>query len=391
MMFRRFIQWGWTFVFRPQRAEFYRDLADMFRRNESMMGFFEGEIANAVRTRQRARAAALRMMLARLQGGHQAGRVGHLLEGVMPASDMMMIVGVDHADDKVRALLSLADAVEAQRTMRTTVLSYAFFPLVMLPLSYVLIRILSEVILSIDRSAPDCVKDELWSGSNGWARQMAVLMDQFGLPTVVMFVVLLALALVSLPRWRGRTRLWVEAWPVYGLYRDFQSGLLFSALAMLLSNGSTLKGALEDIAQGSSTWMRWHLTRVLRSLDDNPTNTIEAFSRGLLSPYMLARAATLQRTSASFAEVLIELGTRESERVLKGVRHAAVIANVAIVGVLLCVCTFMGLSTLTVPGRFSALMEPSTLMSLKQAHEAKNASRRSSSSISTTRLDQSKP
>src|SRR5690349_3294803 len=103
-MFKRFIQRCWVQVFRPQRAEFYRDLADMFRRNESMMGFFEGEIANAVRTRQRARAAALRMMLSRFQGGHQAGRVGHLLEGVMPASDMMMIVGVDHADDKVRAL-----------------------------------------------------------------------------------------------------------------------------------------------------------------------------------------------------------------------------------------------------------------------------------------------
>jgi len=135
--------------------------------------------------------------------------------------------------------------------------------------------------------------------------------------------------------------------------------------------------------------MRWHLTRVLRSLDDNPTNTIEAFSRGVLSPYMLARAATLQRTSANFAEVLIELGTRESERVLKGVRRAAVIANVAVVGVLLTVCTFMGLSTLTVPGRFSALMEPSTLMSLKQAHEARNASKRTTNPA--TRLDEDRP
>jgi len=389
MIFKRWTKWWWVILFRPQRAEFYRDLADMFRRNEPMMGFFEGEIGNAVRTGQRARAAALRMMLARFQSGHQAGRVGHLLEGVMPSSDRMMIVGVDHADDKVRALQSLADAVDAQRTMRTTVLSYALFPLVMIPLSYLLIRILSDVILSIDRSAPDCVKDELWSGSNGWAKQVAILMDQFGLPMVALLGALLALALASLPRWKGRARLWIESWPVYGLYRDFQSGLLFSSLAMLLSNGSTLKAALEDIALGSSTWMRWHLTRVLRSLDDNPTNTIEAFSRGVLSPYMLARAATLQRTSANFAEVLIELGTRESERVLKGVRRAAVIANVAVVGVLLTVCTFMGLSTLTVPGRFSALMEPSTLMSLKQAHEARNASKRTTNPA--TRLDEDRP
>jgi len=142
-------------------------------------------------------------------------------------------------------------------------------------------------------------------------------------------------------------------------------------MAMLLSTGATLKGALEDIAQGSSAWMRWHLMRVLRALDDSPTSTIDAFSRGLLSPYMLSRAATLQRTAATFSDVLVELGTRESERVLKGVRRAAVVTNVAVVGVLVALSTFMGLATLTVPGRFSALMEPSTLMGLKQAHEAK--------------------
>ena len=44
--------------------------------------------------------------------------------------------------------------------------------------------------------------------------------------------------------------------------------------------------------------------------------------------------------------------------------------GVAMVGLLLVVCTFMGLATLTVPGKFSSLMEPATLMELKQSHEA---------------------
>ena len=68
--------------------------------------------------------------------------------------------------------------------------------------------------------------------------------------------------------------------------------------------------------------------------------------------------------------VLVELGTREGDRVLEGVRRAALTANVAMVGLLLVVCTFMGLATLTVPGRFSSLMEPATLMELKQSYEA---------------------
>ena len=370
MNLRWLVQRTWLTLFRPQRAEFYRDLADMFQRHEPLMAFFEGEIANAVRTRQRARAAAIRMMLDRYQTGHGAGRVGYLMEGVMPRCDAMMLVAVDRAEDKPKALMSLASAVEAQDAMKSIVAAYAVFPAVMLPLCYVLIRVLSDVILSIDRSTPDYVKSALWVGMNGWARTIALAADRFGLLLVSLIVALVVTAAVSLPRWKGRVRLSLESWPMYVLYRDFQSGLLFTSMAMLLTNGATLKGALEDIAQGSSAWMRWHLTRVLRALDDSPTCTIEAFSRGLLSPYMLSRAATLQRTAANFSDVLVELGTREGERVLKGVRRAALVTNVAVVGVLVSLSTFMGLATLTVPGRFSALMEPSTLMGLKQAHEA---------------------
>ena len=359
--------------FRSRRAEFYRDLAEMFQRNESLMAFLEGEIANAVRTRQAPRETALRAMLERYRAGHAAGRVGGLLEGLVPGRDGLMVTGVARPDDKSRALRALADAVDSQQAMRAVVLGHAAFPLAMVPLCYVLIEVLSEVILSIDRSTPVYVRAELWTGANGWARDLAVVLTGFGLPSVVLFVAALVGMVASLPRWRGRARLAVEGWPVYGLYRDFQGGLLFTSLAMLLSNGATLRAALEDLAQGSSTWLRWHLTRVLRALDDNPNRAIEAFGRGLLSPAMLARASTLHRTAPSFADVLIELGTRESGRVLQAVRRAALAANVAVVGVLVAVCAFLGLSTLTVPGRFSALMEPATLMSLKQAHEARTA------------------
>lgn len=364
----------WIWLFQFQRAELYRDLADMVRRNEAMISFFEGEIRISNRTKQRARAAALRAMLATYQLGDHAGQLSHLMDGVVPRGDAMMLAGVDRADDKAAALGALAIAVEKQAAMRGLVLTYSVLPLLMLPLCYVLISVLSDVILTIDRSTPVYVKDELWRGANGWARAVAQASESYGLVFMTVLIGTTAAALASLPRWRGPLRLAVEGWPVYGLYRDFQSGMLFTAMAMLLSNGGTLRGSLEDIAQRSSLWMRWHLSRVLRALDENPTSTLEAFGRGILSPYMLARATTLQRTASTFSDVLVELGTREGDRVLEGVRRAALTANLALVGVLLALCTFMGLATLTVPGKFSSLMEPATLMELKQAHEA-NAAR----------------
>src|SRR6185295_7235168 len=128
--------------------------------------------------------------------------------------------------------------------------------------------------------------------------------------------------------------------------------------------------SIDDVTQRASPWMRWHLGRVVDALDENPTGTLEAFRRGLLSPHLVSRATTLNRSSASFSDVLIQLGTTEGARVLHRVKKAAVIANLALVGLFASMATFMGVASMTVPGRFATLMEPSTLMALKARYDA---------------------
>ncbi len=359
------------FAFRLERAEFYRDLAEMFKRSEPLLSFLEGEIVNAKVTRQRSKVSALRIILSRLQSGENAGRIGYLLEGVMPRSDAMMLMAVDRASDKVAALSALATAVDQQSAMKGLALQYAAVPLAMLPLSYGLIVILSGVIVSISKTTPIFVQDELWGGFNGFAKVIAEFTVDQGPIALVTFLIAVVAVFWSLPRWRGLTRLKFESWPVFSLYRDYQAGLLFTSLAMLLKTGGTLKGAIEDISQASSAWLRWHLRRVLGSLDDDPNATIEAFSRGLLSPHLLSRAATLKRSAPTFSDVLIELGTKEGPRVLSRVKVAAISANFALVGALAVVAAIMGMASLTVPGKFATLMEPTSRMTLKAVYDAK--------------------
>lgn len=363
------------FEFRLRRAEFYRDFAEMYRRNEAMVSFLEGEIAIAQATRQRSRERALRLVLLRHQRGDNASSVSTLLEGVMPAGDAMMLLAVDRAADKAEALLALAEAIDKQQAMTRLMASYAALPAVTIPLCHVLIALLSQVILAVERSTPEFVQEALWTGVNGLARTVARVAAQYDVAVLTGAFAVLAVVAWALPRWKGAGRLRVEGWPVFGLYRDFQAGMLFCSIAMMLKTGETLKGSLEDIAQRSSTWMRWHLGRVLAALDEDPTGTIDAFRRGLVSPYLLSRAATLQRSSASFSDVLIQLGTTEGDRVLRRVKSAAVIANLALVGFFASVATFMGVASMTVPAAFANLMEPSTLMSLKSQYDATHPSR----------------
>ena len=356
--------------FRSGRAEFYRDFSEMYQRNEAMLSFLEGEIANATLTRQRSRARALRIVLHRHQDGDHASRVSHLLEGVVPRSDAMLLAAVDRAADKPQALRALADAIDKQQQMLRLMVSYSVLPTITIPICYALISLLGKVILVIDEATPVYAREALWEGMNGWARTIAAFAQDWGLESSIVLALGLVAVLWSLPRWRGAWRLRVENWPVYGLYRDFQAGMLFSSMAMLLKTGETLQGSIDDLTQRASPWMRWHLGRIVDALDENPTATLDAFRRGLLSSHLLARAATLHRSCASFSDVLIQLGTSEGERVLSRVKKAAVIANFALVGIFASVATFMGVASMTVPGKFATLMEPSTLMTLRAQYDA---------------------
>jgi len=367
-----FVDWIALVDFRSTRAEFYRDFAEMYQRNEAMVSFLEGEIANANLTRQRSRARALRIVLHRHQDGEHASRVSHLLEGVVPRSDAMLLTAVDRAADKPQALRALADAIDKQQQMLRLLLSYAALPAITIPICYALIALLGKVILVIDAATPVYAQEALWEGMNGWARSIATFSEDWGAQTLAALGLALGAVLWSLPRWRGAPRLRVEGWPIYSLYRDFQAGMLFSSMAMMLKTGETLQGGIDDVTQRASPWMRWHLGRVVDALEENPTATIDAFRRGLLSSHLLARAATLHRSSASFSDVLIQLGTTEGERVLARVKKAAVIANFALVGLFASVATFMGVASMTVPGKFASLMEPSNLMTLRALYDAEH-------------------
>jgi len=309
-------------------------------------------------------------VLHRHQDGEHASRVSHLLGGVVPDADAMLLTAVDRAADKPQALRALADAIDKQQQMLRLMRGYSVLPAITIPICYALIMLLGKVILVIDDATPLYAQGALWEGMNGWARDIAGFAVSWGPQTLAALVLALGAVLWSLPRWRGAWRLRVEAWPVYGLYRDFQAGMLLSAMAMMLKTGETLQGSIDDVTQRASPWMRWHLGRVVDALEENPTGTLDAFRRGLLSPHLLSRAATLTRSCPSFSDVLVQLGTTEGDRVLARVRRAAVVANFALVGLFASVATFMGVASMTVPGRFATLMEPSNLMTLRALHDA---------------------
>lgn len=366
-------RWFTLYDFNYDRAEFYGDLAEMFERGESMLGFLEGEIVNSVKTGMKSRAAALRMMLARYQSGAEGGRLEYLLNGIVPSSDNLMLLSVERAKNKKAALLAMKSAIEQQAQMRKIALLASVLPLVVISLCGILIWTVSNLLKKLDESAPYYVRDLIWTGFNGLAKWVADVALDYGPGVLLASIVALVILVRSLPRWKGRWRLKAENLPVFSLYRDYQAGLLCSSIAMLLQAGGSLRGSIEDLSQRASPVLRWHLGRVLQSLDDEPNRAVEAFSRGVLSPYMVARASTLYRSvgkDKTFGDVLIQLGTKDGDRVISRVRVAAIFAGASVTAVFATAAVILGLASMTAVGKFSNVMQPASLMAAKADFDA---------------------
>ncbi|HEY1059473.1 MAG TPA: hypothetical protein VGE55_12150 [Limnobacter sp.] len=345
----------WTYVqlmdFRGKRDEFYLQLARSIERRERLRTFLveEQKIAKSKATRDSSREFAMRLMLAKLSQG-QDFKISQILSEVMPNEDRLMLSAVDQSKDKPETLRSLVVAIQQQKQARSLIFKAMFPPFIMLPGVFVFSYVLAtRSIPIIAQIAPP----EVWTPYNAAVRNFSESVASHGFQTMGVMIALIAFFIYQMPRWKGKWRGRIERipqgiglllFPVFpialplSIYRDFQVTLLLTSLAVLLKSGSTLTGAIDNLRSMAQPWMQWHLRRVSRHLYVAPTEYVEAFANGLLSPKLLARLATTIRNDTRFDRVLIELGTqgvaevrKEIEKTSKGMNTLLMVASAACV------------------------------------------------------------
>lgn len=365
-----FLSWIKLLSFRSKRAEFYTDVAKAIEMKEPLVKFCEAElaIARAKHTSNSSRAYALRVMLRHLRTGDEI-LISKTLGRVMPASDKVLLVAVDQSSDAPATLRALARAIRDQQEAKATLFKSLLTPIILLPGLAVLAWVLST------KSIPIIVKvapPEVWTPYNAAVRSVADAIRQFGLALIVSTGAFIGAFSYYLPRSTHKFRLKIErmnpklaVWltPIapwilpLSIYRDFQAGMLLSALAVLLQTNKTLKEALEVIRSNSSPWMRLHIRRILRHLDENPTEPAKAFSKGLLSASIQARLATMIRNT-KFETVLINVGTTGTEEVRKVVAKNAWVLNIIFLGLTSVLVLFLYSGQMIISAKMKEEMDP---------------------------------
>lgn len=344
---------------RFSRELLFRDMSNSMRRKVGMRDFLERELKNAYLVKNTSSMVVLNLLLARYATG-EGETLQDLFRGFAPASDQLLLATVDDAKDKVSALESLADTIAfKQRSLKTLAVNLAV-PLVAVPLVGGICLLTSEIVASIAKSAPAGV----WTGFNGFVRALADFINAYWILTLGGIGAAVTAVVMSLPRWTGIVRSKVEELPIYDLYRNYNAAIVLSALAMIISNGKTLREALDILRQGSPQWLAWQLKLIIHSLEDNPTDYASAFSKGLLPLRVLGRLMSLTDSAPSFDAALVQLGGAEAQRLEKAVEIAAVTVNWTLTGVLVAVAVTLSIGQMTIA---SALAQQSSPAALRQA------------------------
>jgi type II secretory pathway component PulF len=357
--------------FHKVRDEFYELMARAIDNKENIRDFLAAEltISKNPRTADSSRAAALHSMLKRIGEADEYTYAG-FMGPVVPMGDRVMLAAVDESSDRAATLRALAIAVREQRQAKAVIVKALIPPLILVPgLGAFAWVIAAKSIPVISKIAPP----EVWTPFNAAVRSFAEFLVGYGVPMIGLLVAAVMVFIYLLPRSTHRLRYrWekmdakramllmpVAPWILpLGLYRDFQVGLMLSALAVLLDSGATLKDALETIRRAATPWMRVHVRRILSHLEDRPTEYVEAFSKGLVSARLLARLASTIRTTPQFDKVLIEVGTTGSVEIRKEIERSAKAMNAMLLAVAGVVLVFLYMGNASISQSMTEEMDP---------------------------------
>ncbi|WP_234265137.1 hypothetical protein [Hydrogenophaga sp. NFH-34] len=334
---KRWWKLGWT-GFWGERHVFYKTLARSLEKKELLRDFVDGEYAIAMdeRTRDRAKASGLRYMREVMSRG--VTTIAEVLQAVMPEQDRMALSILGESKDQVAALYHLSAAIEEQNAMKKVVRMALFTPIFLIPVGFAFAYMLTtSTIPAFVESAPE----EVWVGFNAFFRSFAEGFSKYGLYVFAFLTAMTVFVLYwCLPNltasWRykaekaqGIKKLgWTLAMPyrpVFGLYRDIQGTRMLTDLSFMLQSGRILRDAVETLATSAQPWMRKHLLVILTHMQEMPGQYVQAFSHGVLSPFLAGYMQSLNRvdSEARFDKVLVEIATRGMNDAREAVRKTA--------------------------------------------------------------------
>ena len=303
-----------------KRADFYEDLSEALADNAVPMQRFEKQRAELVKQGMHATAAIYGSWIHRLNNG---ASLSEAFSSTFPESDLMLLSAIESTGNPAEGMKFLANAVRVEDEIRGDLIGALVKPAFWL---LIVICIVVGVSVYMAPALDNLIRRDQWSSLGKVSLIFVDAVQGYWALFLTLGLAFSGFFVWSLPRWTGPLRLHAEKFiPLYTIYRDFSASKLLVSLAALMKGNISLGRALQILQTRANPWMRWHLARMIKGLEQEE-NALRAMDTGLFSRPIMWRLVDYGERSNPDAAIA-RIGLQSIETIKKSAKVSAVVMN----------------------------------------------------------------
>lgn len=266
--------WNQVQTFLKTRLEFYEDLLD----SEVEPRAYVRQQVELARSRGYATVSVLEGISQNLDSGMPVWRA---LSEYMPPSDIAMLSAWETRGKLLEGIQELVETVRQEKELKQQARSELLAPVGYLVVALALMTygvpwMVGSIGSALLNPSTMTLDQRMLVAFSGFMSGNALLLD-------VLYVLLPVLYVVSLPRWTGRVRQWLDNHFVpYSIYRSYHAALFLKTLATQLTVTPQMHEALNVIRQNSNRWLAAYILQMQERIPFYRASPIMALDVGLL-------------------------------------------------------------------------------------------------------------
>lgn len=243
------------------RERLYRKLSQLLKNGVALDRSLEQIALIEDKRGHKATAAVLRRWRTSIENGMNFGQC---ISPFVPSSESLLLETGGNSGRLQESFLNAAESVAQQRRVKSAIIGAGSYPALLV---MVLIAALVLASYNIIPAFGEVLPVDQWQGTAATVAAVAQAIREKGL---VMFLALVGFIMIvsfSMPRWTGRTRLWVEKVVPYNIYRMWQGSSFLLSLASLMASGVKIDdNALRRLSARASPYLKERIHATARQL-----------------------------------------------------------------------------------------------------------------------------
>ena len=342
MLNERYLRWQMT---AKKRQEFYEacELA-----MESGVSFYQSvEVLYRIasdngKKPNRAEAVMLKSV------GQRIDRGAHLpsdaLVDWLPKEELMLIQAAEQGNHFAEGFRHAITLLEAKQKIRGAVAKAVTYPLILLVAVGGLMNLLAvKVVPELEKVVPPAA----WQGSASVLRWASHAVHDHGVWIAGLIVSGILMSVLTLGRFKGVMREFVENIPPWSVYRLVHGATFLLSLSVQLRSGVSLHDALMQLSRGTSPWLRERIEAIRYGVEKGSGFGKALAHSGFSFPDKAAiRYVEMVSSFSKFEEALYRFSHRwlsESVQRIEGVGKVLSSVGVVMVGVMIALL-FLGMN-----------------------------------------------